>query len=164
MASKSKLDRMAVAKSQKQFSRVFTLSPLFLLFFVAAPVFSQTPRLGQPTLLQAVLNNLPAVPIPQVGSLKFEFGGDIWMAKLNGQNLLAGTMTVQDTKDGSILVLKQTHTYVKIAWIKTPGLDIFLDYTQGPPASLRAISKAKMDEKLAADAADSPLDSPPDDQ
>jgi len=146
----AKENRMTVAKSQKHFSRVFTLAPLFLLFFVAAPVFSQTPRLGQPTLLQAELNKLPVVPIPQVGSLKFEFGGEVYIAKLNGQNLLAGTITVQDTDDGSILVLKQTHTYVKIAWVKTPGPDIILDYTKGPPASLRLISRAQMDEKLAA--------------
>jgi len=82
--------------------------------------------------------------------LKFEFGGDVWMANLNGQNLLAGTIETHETNEGSILVLKQTHTYVKIAWIKTPGADIILEYKKDPPASLRSISKSDLDAKLAS--------------
>jgi hypothetical protein len=136
--------------SQKRFNKVFTLMPLFLLLCGAAPVFSQAPRLGQATLLQQQLNRLPSVSIPGVGSLNFEFGGEVWMAKLNGQNLLAGTIETHETNEGSILVLKQTHTYVKIAWIKTPGADIILEYKQDPPASLRSISKSDLDAKLAS--------------
>jgi hypothetical protein len=150
-------NRIAVTNGKKHFIKVFSLALLLLLFFAAAPVFSQAPKLGQPTILQQALNIMPAVPIPAVGSLKFEFGGDIWMAKLGGQNLLAGTMTVQDTPDGSILVLKQTHTYAKVVWVKTPGPDMILDYTKGPPSSLRPISSAEMTEKLAA-IADSPAE------
>jgi hypothetical protein len=136
-------------KTAKLFGRVFALAPLFLLFFVAAPVFSQAPKLGKPTTLQAALNLMPAVPVSGQ-TLKFEFGGDIWIAKLNGKNLLAGTVVTQDTKDGNVMVLTQTHTYVGVAWVKTPGPDIILDYTPGPPAVLRPITRAEADEKLAA--------------
>jgi hypothetical protein len=74
------------------------------------------------------------------------------MARLNGQNLLAGTIIVHETNEGSILVLKQTHTYAKIAWVKTPGADIILEYKKGPPASISTISKSDLDAKLASGA------------
>jgi hypothetical protein len=139
-----------VSMNQKHFNRVFILMPLFLLLCGAAPVFSQNPRLGQPTLLQQQLNRLPAVPIPSVGSVNFQFGGDVWMAKLNGQSILAGAIEVHETNEGSILVLKQTHIYAKIAWIKTPGADIFLEFKNGPSASFSLISKSDMEAKLAS--------------
>jgi hypothetical protein len=146
----AKENRMAVAEeNQKYFSKVFILVPLFLLFFAVAPVFSQTPQLGQPTLLQQALNRLPAIPVAGQ-TLKFDFGGEIWIAKLNGKGILAGSITQHDTNEGSILVLKQTHAYVGIAWVKTPGADIILEYKQDPPASLRSISKSDLDAKLAS--------------
>jgi len=138
---------MKISISKKHFYRVFILMTLF--FCCAAPVFSQTPRLGQPTLLQQQLNRLPAVTVAGQ-ALKFDFGGEVWMAKLNGQNLLAGTIEVHETNTGSILLLKQTHTYAKIAWIKTPGADIILEYAEGPPVSFRTISRSDYDAKLAA--------------
>jgi hypothetical protein len=122
---------------------------LFLFLFGAAPVFSQNPQLGQPTLFQQTLNMLPAVPIPGVGSLNFQFGGKVWMAKLNGQNLLAGTIEEYETNEGSVLVLKQTHTYAKVAWIKTPGSDINLEY-KSATKSISVIPKADLDAKLSA--------------
>ena len=140
---------MTVSIIQKRFNGVLTLIPLFLLFLGAVPVFSQTPRLGQPTLLQQQLNRLPAVTVAGQ-TLKFDFGGEVWMAKLNGQNLLAGTIETHETNTGSILQLKQTHTYVKIAWIKTPGADIILEYVEGPPVSFHTISRSDMDAKLAS--------------
>jgi len=141
--------KKSAAQSNKySFYQVFTLMSLFLLLFGAVPVFSQNPQLGSPTLLQQTLNNLPAVPIPGVGSLNFQFGGNVWMAKLNGQNLLAGTIDVYETNEGSILILKQTHTYAKIAWIKTPGSDINLEYKKDPK-SISVIPKSDLEAKLA---------------
>ena len=146
---------------KKYFNRVFILLSLFFLFCGTVPVFSQAPKLGQPTLLQQALNTLPAVPIPSVGSLKFEFGGDVWMAKLSGKNVSAGTITLHNTNEGNILVLKQTHIYVKIAWVPTPGADIILEYKRGPPVSFKLISKSELDEKLAATDGAGSLTPPP---
>jgi len=99
------------------------------------------PVLGEPTVLQQALNRLPAVPIAG-NNLKFEFGGNIWIATLNGRNFLAGTISTQETDEGSILTLRQTHIYPPrnipgIRWVRTPGPDIVLEYRIGPPASLR---------------------------
>jgi hypothetical protein len=147
-----------VSMNQKHYNRVFILMTLFFFLCGAAPVFSQTPRLGQPTLLQQQLNRLPAVTVAGQ-TLKFDFGGEVWMAKLNGQNLLAGIIEVHETNTGSILLLKQTHTYAKIAWIKTPGADIILEYAEGPPVSFRTISRSDMDVKLAAGRSGAPAPS-----
>jgi len=140
--------KSAAPSNKYSFYRVFTLMSIFLLLCGAAPVFSQNPQLGAPTLLQQTLNILPAVPIPSVGSLKFQFGGDVWIATLNGQNLLAGTMEIHETNEGNILLLKQTHTFAKIAWVKTPGKDLIFEYNKDTK-SLNTISKEDMDAKLA---------------
>ena len=101
-------------------------------------------QLGQPTELQSDLNALPAVKIAGK-SLKFEFGGDAWIAKVDGKNFSAGTFTSIDDTNGSTLTLKQTHIYSSekrpglgsdIGWVETPGTDIVLVYKKGPPASL----------------------------
>jgi formylglycine-generating enzyme required for sulfatase activity len=141
--------KTAAPSNKYSFYRIFTLMSLFLLLFGAAPVFSQNPQLGTPTLLQQTLNSLPAVPIPGVGSVNFQFGGNVWMAKLNGQNLLAGTLDIHETNEGNIMVLKQTHTFAKVAWVKTPGKDLILEYKK-EPKSISTISKDDMDAKLAA--------------
>ena len=141
---------MAVLVCKKNFNKIFVMVPLFLLFCGTVPVFSQVPRLGQQTLLQLALNQLPAVPIPQIGNLKFEFGGEAWMAKLNGQNISAGTITLHNTNEGNILVLKQTHIYAVITWVPTPGADINLEYKRGPPVSLKLLSSSELEERLAS--------------
>jgi len=135
--------------NKRIFFHSFIVISLFLFLFGAAPVFSQAPQLGQPTILQQALNTLPAVPIPGAGSLNFQFGGKIWMAKLNGQNLLAGTIDEYETNEGVILVLKQTHTYAKVTWIKTPGADINLEY-KNATKTLSVIPKAELDSKMAS--------------
>jgi len=140
---------MLLSLNKRIFYHFFTVVSLFLFLFVAAPVFSQAPQLGQPSLLQQTLNILPAVPVPGVGSVNFQFGGKVWMAKLNGQNLLAGTIEEYETNEGSILVLKQTHTYAKVTWVKTPGADINLEY-KNATKTLSVIPKADLDAKLAA--------------
>jgi hypothetical protein len=98
------------------------------------------PALGEPTLLQQTLNLLPEIPIGR-NKLKFEFGGNTWIAKVNGRNFLAGSITMEDTGGGVILTLKQTHVYPprnipRINWIRTPGPEITLEYKIGPPMSL----------------------------
>jgi len=105
------------------------------------------PQLGEPTLLQQTLNLLPAIPIAGY-NLKFVFGGETWIARLNGRDFLAGTFMSENTSEGSIITLKQTHTYPPrtipgINWIRTPGPDIVLEYKIGPPASLSLISRSQ---------------------
>jgi len=121
-------------------------------------------QLGTPTPLQQILNALPAIPIAG-RSLKFEFGGTAWVAKLNGENLLAGTVETVDVSGGSILTLKQTHIWAGAAgraaggvlggalggvvgslaatWVATPGPEIVLDYNNG---TLSAASDARIAE------------------
>jgi len=71
---------------------------------------SSIPILGEPSILQQALNLLPAIPIAG-NNLKFQFGGDTWIATVNGENFSAGTIKIEDTNDGSILTLKQTHIW-----------------------------------------------------
>jgi hypothetical protein len=68
------------------------------------------PQLGEPTLLQQALNLLPAIPI-MGKTLKFEFGGDIWIAKVNGNNFLAGDCIFEENGNGYILTLKTTNVW-----------------------------------------------------
>jgi hypothetical protein len=104
------------------------------------------PKLGPPTGLQQLLNQLPAVSVAGK-ELKFEFGGDAWTAKVDGKDFMAGTFKSADSDTGSILTLKQTHIYSTeqkpavggdIGWVKTPGPDIVLEYKKGPPETLTA--------------------------
>jgi hypothetical protein len=67
-------------------------------------------QLGPPTPLQAILNALPAIRVAG-NNLKFQFGGDGWVATVNGENFLMGTVELEDTDEGSILTLKQTHIW-----------------------------------------------------
>jgi len=108
-----------------------------------ASVPSSDSRAGIPPLLQQALNLLPEVPIPSVGNLKFVFHDDTYTAKLNGNDLLAGTLTAQDTAEGVMLTLKQTHTVVRGRRIRTPGPDIVLEYKRGPPASFRVVPRSE---------------------
>jgi len=113
------------------------------------------PVLGPPTLLQSALNAIPAIPLAG-NNLKFQFGGDTWIATNNGANFLAGTFTAEETDDGTILTLKQTHIGPSGAgnfaggsvgaiagraanWVKASGPEIVLKYEQGPPATLKKL-------------------------
>ncbi|MDR2394663.1 MAG: hypothetical protein LBD93_10995 [Treponema sp.] len=121
---------------------VLALSIIFVMIGCASG-----PKLGSKTLLQSLLNVLPEVSVAGK-NLKFEFGGDVWIAKIDGKNFSAGTFKSEDTSDGSILTLKQTHIYSTeqkpgfggdVGWVKTPGTaDIVLEYKKGPPESLTA--------------------------
>jgi hypothetical protein len=98
------------------------------------------PKLGSPTDLQQLLNALPEVPVAGK-NLKFDFGGDVWIARVDGKDFMAGTFQ----SDDSALTLKQTHIYSSeqkpgiggdIGWVKTPGPDIAIEYKKGPPETL----------------------------
>ena len=69
-----------------------------------------TPQLKQPTALQNILNVLPAIPIAG-NNLKFEFGGESWVARVNGENFSAGNIEFEETAEGGILTLRQTHIW-----------------------------------------------------
>ena len=68
------------------------------------------PQLGTPTPLQTILNALPAIRIAGI-NLKFQFGGDKWIAMVNGENFSTGTIKIEDTDRGFLLTLKQTHIW-----------------------------------------------------
>jgi len=133
----------------------FVMFCLVLMFCGVIHVYSQTPRLGEQTLLQQILNRLPAIPIAG-NNLKFQFGGDTWIASLNGKNFLAGILTIINVDGSSIIILKQTHTFAALAWVKTPGPDIILEYKEGPSSSLRSLSRSELPDELAAIIYDTP--------
>jgi len=65
---------------------------------------------GETTLLQQILNRMPAISIAG-NSLKFEFNGETWIARVNGENFSAGTIQFDVTSEGGILTLSQTHIW-----------------------------------------------------
>ncbi|MDL2228731.1 hypothetical protein LJC14_00600 [Treponema sp. OttesenSCG-928-L16] len=124
--------------------RVFFALLVLVIAGILAGCATTGPQLGTASETQLLLNQLPAVPVAGK-NLKFEFGGDAWIATLDGKDFLAGTFTSADSADGSIINLSQTHAYSdekkpgiggEIGWVKTPGADIVLEYKKGPPASL----------------------------
>jgi hypothetical protein len=123
---------------------------LSLISVMAGCASEPDPELGPPNALQLLLNELPKIPVAGK-ELKFDFGGDTWIAKLDGKNFSAGTFESEDNADGSILTLKQTHIYStaqkpsvggagggEVGWVKTSGPDIVLEYKKGPPEILTA--------------------------
>jgi hypothetical protein len=80
---------------------------------------SNVQQLGTQTPLQIILNALPAIPIAG-NTLKFQFGGDNWIATVNGENFSTGTIELETTGDGVMLILKQTHIWPGTAG-KTAG-------------------------------------------
>ncbi len=114
---------------------MFTLKRLT---FVGVAVFAislmmtgcaSAPKLGEPTPLQQTLNTLPEVPAFDK-TLKFEFGGNIWFAKLDGKEFLAGTLASEEADGVTSLTLTATHTYSSeqkpgvggdIGWLPIPA-------------------------------------------
>jgi hypothetical protein len=131
-----------------------------LVLFIAFVIIgcASGPVLGSPTLLQSALNAMPAIPLAG-NNLKFQFGGDTWIATNNGANFLAGTFTAEETDDGAIITLIQTHIGPSGAgnvaggtvgaatglvgtaakWVKASGPEIVLKYEKGPPATLTTV-------------------------
>ena len=149
------------------------MKKIIIFLFALATIGSvSAQQLGTPTPLQRVLNDLPAIPIAG-RNLKFEFGGSAWIAKVNGENALAGTVETVDISGGSILTLKQTHIWAAAAgraaggllggalggaigsiastWVATPGPEIVLDYNNtGSRATLSMASEARIAEARSA--------------
>jgi len=133
-----------------------------LVLFIAFVIIgcASGPVLGSPTPLQSILNALPAIPLAG-NNLKFQFGGDTWIATNNGANFLAGTFNAEETYEGTILTLKQTHIGPSgtgnvaggtvgaatgvvgraAKWVKASGPEIVLIYEKGPPATLKTLKK-----------------------
>jgi len=131
---------------------------LFIAFVIVG--CAGGPKLGSPTPLQSALNGLPAIPIAG-NNLKFQFGGDTWIATNNGANFLAGTLKAEETDDGAVLTLKQTHVGPSgagniaggnvgaisglagkaVEWVKVSGPEIVLVYKNGPPPTLTTQKK-----------------------
>jgi hypothetical protein len=127
---------------QKSSSVFLILLVLTITGFIAG--CASDPKLGAETPLQTALNQLPAVPVAG-NDLKFQFGGDAWISRVDGKEFLAGTFQSEDNDSGSTLTLTQTHVYSDkqkpgvggdVGWVKTPGPEIVLQYTEGPPPAL----------------------------
>jgi hypothetical protein len=135
-------------------SVLYGILVLFIVLVISG--CASGPVLGPPTPLQDILNNeIQAIPIAG-NYLKFHFGGDTWIATNNGANFLAGTFKTEETADGAILTLNQTHVgpsgagnvaggsvgaFSAVAgkyanWVKASGPEIILKYYKGPPATL----------------------------
>jgi hypothetical protein len=67
-------------------------------------------QLGTPTPLQQNINAIPAIPLFGK-NIKFEFGGDSWIAKVNGNNFMAGDCKFDETSNGYILTLNTTNVW-----------------------------------------------------
>ncbi|MCL2800309.1 MAG: hypothetical protein FWD28_00940 [Treponema sp.] len=130
-----------INKNSRRFFTVLAVM-MFLLLCGAVPAFSQAPQLGAPTLQQVALNSLPAIPIAG-NNLKFQFGGDTWIATRNGRNFIAGTFVSENTGDGVLMTLTQTHTFLRVQWIRTPGPSLVLEYKDGPPSSFRLVGRTE---------------------
>jgi hypothetical protein len=128
----------------KQFRGFMFVTVLVLSSIAIMAGCASGPKLGKANELQVVLNSLPAVPIAGK-QVKFEFGGDTWITNVNGKGFLAGTITFEETAEGAVITLSQTHIYSDkqkpgvggdVGWVKTPGPKIVLEYKKGPPATL----------------------------
>jgi len=128
---------------------------ILFAFITVVGVYAQ--QLGKPTELQEILNELPAIPIAGK-NLNFKFGGTTWIATVNGENFMAGTVETVEVENGSVMALKQTHIWGGAAgkaasgaatkavtgklggvlgkaanvaastWVPTPGPAIYLDF------------------------------------
>jgi len=74
---------------------------------------------GLPSSLLAILNTMPTIRIAG-NNLKFDFSGNTWTARINGENFSTGTIETEMTGSGAILTLKQTHIWPGAAG-KTAG-------------------------------------------
>jgi hypothetical protein len=151
---------------------VCKLFAVLFAFLAAGGVYAQ--QLGTPTTLQQALNELPAIPIAGK-NMKFDFGGTTWIGRVNGENIMAGTVESVDINGGSILTLKQTHIWgaavaggaavtgrlgvfgkavgtLTNTWIATPGPEIVLDYNTESGETLSLASEARKAEARTAGA------------
>jgi hypothetical protein len=140
-----------------------------LFIFIVGNIYGQ--QLGAPTPLQVILNDLPAIPLAG-RDLKFQFGGDTWIARVGGENFMAGSFASEDTGEGTVLTLRQTHIWSGAAgraagralggiaggvassaaarWIEMSGAVFVLLYKAGPSAGLSVISTSESTENTAS--------------
>jgi len=86
--------------------RIIIAALLFLI--IIGNMYTQ--QLGTPTPLQQILNAFPAIPV--IGkNIKFEFGGDTWIAKINGENFLVGNCVFEGDGNGQIIRLNITNVW-----------------------------------------------------
>ena len=86
------------------------VTSIFVFFLIIGNMYGH--ELDTPTPMQQIINAMPAVPIPLIGkNLKFDFGGNNWIAKVNGNNFLAGDCIFEETGNGYILTLKTTNVW-----------------------------------------------------
>ena len=112
---------------------------IIVLVFIALVLSAcgGAPKLGPPTQVQRAINDLPAVPLAG-NNVKFSFGGDNWIATRNSVNFMGGTFSSEESNEGTVLTLKQTHLWSTqqkpgiggdVGWVKTPGPEIKLLYS-----------------------------------
>jgi len=106
------------------------------------------PKFGTPSTLQATLNAVSEqFPIEIAGKkVKLSFEGDFWRGQVDGKDTLAGDCKIEENANGAIITLNQSWAYIDTGkkdpikggsiakWQKTPGPEIKLEYTAGPPA------------------------------
>jgi len=81
---------------------------IFIFLSVITNIYAQ--ELGTATPLQQGLNAIPAIPILGI-TIKFEFGGDTWVTKVNGENFLAGSALFEETDNGYTIKSGITHVW-----------------------------------------------------
>jgi hypothetical protein len=114
---------------------------------------------GDITSLQDALNRIPAIPVAGK-NLKFIFLGETWRAQVNGADTLDGTLTFQASETGGIITLKPVNAYLRGRQIPAPSASILLEYTAGPPMSLRSLSKKEQQAFAQQQAAAAPAAGP----
>lgn len=86
---------------------------IFVFLLVIGNMYTQ--QLGTQTPFQHTINAIPAIPIPLIGeNIKFEFGGDNWIANLNEENFIAGSYKIEESAAGHVLTLSLTHVWSKL--------------------------------------------------
>ena len=141
----------------KKCKQYFKYSNIIIISLIISAIIASTgcatlshkenkgPKLGAPTVFQKILNNMPPVQISGK-STKFQFGGDGWIARVEGRPISGGTFATEETAGKTIIKLTPTHTYStqknpatkkEIGWVKNSGgRVIILEYSPGPPASM----------------------------
>jgi len=125
----------------------------FLVLLIAFVIFgcASVPELESPTPIQKTLNTMPGILINGI-NMKFQFGGNTWKARVNGEDYITGTFISENTNRGCILTLKQTYEWrVASTGEKVAG---FFDRVIGGPltaliAGPTAAAKAVSDSRKA---------------
>jgi len=137
---------------KKQIKMIFAvvIGLLVMSSIIACASAPTGPVFGQPSELQKVLNTLAdQFPIDIAGKeVKLSFEGDFWRGQVDGKDSFAGECNIVENEGGAIITLNQSYAFIDTGktnpvtgapiatWQKTPGLEIVLEYVEGPPAIL----------------------------